>query len=222
MNFEDRLREAAAEANRIIMSDLPEPEDCVHEFSPKFERAVRRMTRRAETPVRYRLRQAACVAVALLSLVSAYLMVNTDAQARFFGWVKEQYEIWVHHFFEGEDTADTTLNIAYRPTWIPEGYTEKTVRSQASGVMIIYKNENDQSVRFHYTTDIKSRNLYINKDCMTELIVQVNGKDAQLYESLDSKIAPTIIWKNEDETVLFILTGHIESEMLVKMAESVM
>lgn len=57
MNFEDRLREAAAEANRIIMSDLPEPEDCVHEFSPKFERAVRRMTRRAETPVRYRLRR---------------------------------------------------------------------------------------------------------------------------------------------------------------------
>ena len=222
MNFEDRLREAAAEANRIIMSDLPEPEDCVHEFSPKFERAVRRMTRRAEMPVRYRLRQAACVAVALLSLVSAYLMVNTDAQARFFGWVKEQYEIWVHHFFEGEDTADTTLNIAYRPTWIPEGYTEETVLNQKSGVMIIYMNENDELLRFHYTTDFKSRNLYIKKDCMTESKIQVNGREAQLYLPNNNETAPIIIWKNEDQTVLFYITAYMNTEKLVKMAESVM
>ena len=53
MNFEDQLREAAAEANRIIMSNLPEPSECVHEFSPKFERQMARMTKRAETPARY-------------------------------------------------------------------------------------------------------------------------------------------------------------------------
>lgn len=221
MNFEDRLREAAAEANRIIMSDLPEPEDCVHEFSPKFERAVRRMTRRAETPVRYRLRQAACVAVALLSLVSAYLMVNTDAQARFFGWVKEQYEIWVHHFFEGEDTADTTLNIAYRPTWIPEGYTEKTVHSEKSGIMVIYKNVDNESIRFHYTTNFKIRHLFVDGEDLKELPIQVNGRDAQLYEPTENETAPIIVWSNEDDTILFYITAYMSAEELVKMAESV-
>lgn len=221
MNFEDRLREAAAEANRIIMSDLPEPEDCVHEFSPKFERAVRRMTRRAETPVRYRLRQAACVAVALLSLVSAYLMVNTDAQARFFGWVKEQYDILIHYIFEGGQSEGPIKPGHYRLSYLPEGYSERSVHVQQTGTTILYKNANGTSIRFHYTLNVDGHHLFVGGEIMSEQIVQINGKDAQFYEPIDTDVAPTIVWKNKEGNILFILSGYMELEELVKMAESV-
>lgn len=221
MTFEEQLCEAAFEAHRIIMSDMPEPEECFHEFSKKFERNIGRLTKRVDTPVKYRLQQAACIIVAFLSLVSVYFSVNTDAQARFFGWVKETYEVWIHHFFEGDNTDTPVQKSEYRPTWLPDGYKESAVHAQPAGMMIIYKNENDESIRFHFTTNLESRNLFIGGEHMTELTVQVNGRDAQIYESADDETAPVIVWRNEDDTVLFAITGYIEPEDLVKMAESV-
>lgn len=133
MTFEEELRAAAVEAHRIIMSNLPEPEDCVHEFSPKFEHKVRRLISRVDTPVRYHLQKAACIALVFLSIASVYLYVDTDAQAQFVGWAKENYEILLHHFFEGDSTDAPVQDFEYRPTWLPEDYTEESVRNQLSG-----------------------------------------------------------------------------------------
>lgn len=221
MTFEEKLQEAAVEAHRIMMSSLPEPEDCIHEFSPKFERKMRRLTRRVDTPVKYHLQRAACIALVFLSIASVYLYVDTDAQAQFFGWVKETYESWVHYFFESDDTDIPMQSYEYRPTWLPDGYTENSVRNQSTGVMVIYKNADDDSIRFHYTTSTESRNLFVDGENTIEVPVQVHGRDALLYEPTDDETAPMIIWKNEDETVLFLISGYIELEGLVKMAESV-
>lgn len=221
MNFEDQLREAAAEANRIIMSNLPEPEECVHEFSPKFERNIKRMTRRVETPVRYHLQWAACVVLMLATLVGTYVVAATDVGAQFRGWVKEQYETWVHHFFEGDNTEAPTQDFEYRPTWLPEGYQEYSLHTQPSGVMIIYKNDDGMSIRFHYTTNAESRNLYVDGDDLVEFPVQVNDRDAKIYESPDDETAPNIIWMSDDDSVLFIISGYVGHDELVKIAESV-
>ena len=221
MNFEDQLREAAAEANRIIMSNLPEPSECVHEFSPKFERQLARMTRRAETPVRYFLQRAACAALLLGLILGAGVVVSTDAGARFRGWVKEQYDILVHYVFEGASSEEPMERKDYRLSYLPEGYAESTIREELSGRMLIYKNADDMAIRFHYTTNIENRNLHVDVENLVETTVQIQGKDAQIYEPVDDNAGPIIVWKNEDETVLFYVTGCVSTEELVKMAESV-
>ncbi len=221
MNFEDQLREAAAEANRIIMSNLPEPSECVHEFSPKFERQLARMTRRAETPVRYCLQRAACAALLLGLILGAGVVVSTDAGARFRGWVKEQYETWTRYIFEGDSSKAPVERKDYQLSWLPEGYEESTVREELAGRMIVYKNEDDLPIRFHYTTNLENRDLLVDSENLAETMIQVCGRDAQLYEPIDDRTAPTIVWMSEDDNVLFIISGYIEAEGLVKMAESV-
>lgn len=153
--------------------------------------------------------------------MSAYLMVNTDAQARFFGWVKEQYDILIHYIFEGGQSEGPVETGHYRLSYLPEGYAEYSVHEQLTGTTIIYKNVNGTSIRFHYTTRIENRNLLVDGEILAESIVSVHGRDAQLYESTDDNTASIIAWKNEEETVLFILTGYLDIEELLKMAESV-
>ena len=197
MNFEDQLREAAAEANRIIMSNLPEPSECVHEFSPKFERQLARMTRRAETPARYYLQKVACTALVLGIVLGAGVVASTDAGARFRGWVKEQYETWIHYVFEGDSSKTPVERKDYRLSWLPEGYEESTVREELTGRTILYENADDMAIRFHYTTNLESRNLLVDSEDLVETTIQILGRNAQLYESTDDNIGSVMVWQKE-------------------------
>ena len=51
------LQDAARTCEKAILDDMPEPEDCPEEFSPAFERRMRRVIRRVDHPVRYWLAQ---------------------------------------------------------------------------------------------------------------------------------------------------------------------
>ena len=48
------LQQAAEELATAINESLPDPKECVFQFSPKFERKMKRLTRRANHPILYR------------------------------------------------------------------------------------------------------------------------------------------------------------------------
>ena len=61
-----------------------------HEFSASFEKKIRKLRKRADHPYFYKtLHKAAAVILAILISGSAWLAVDTEARAAFFGWVKE-------------------------------------------------------------------------------------------------------------------------------------
>ena len=67
MITEEMLRIAAAEADQAIRDSLPHPADCDHQFSPRFERKMKRVIRRGRHPVAYKfLHRAACLLVVVL------------------------------------------------------------------------------------------------------------------------------------------------------------
>ena len=66
---EERLREAAQEAGRIIANRYPDPEACQHTFSPEFEAKMERLLRRAARRERLVLAQRVARRVACLLLV---------------------------------------------------------------------------------------------------------------------------------------------------------
>ena len=83
MISEERLRQAAIVAGKAYTDSIPAPESFYHNFSPAFERKMRRVLRRGNHPVVYRVLQR--VAGLLLTIVvsgSILLSVNADKISR--------------------------------------------------------------------------------------------------------------------------------------------
>ena len=69
MISEEMLKKAAAEAEQAIRDSLPAPAACKHEFSPSFQRKMRRAFRKAKHPIIYKFPKyvASFVLVAILT-----------------------------------------------------------------------------------------------------------------------------------------------------------
>lgn len=100
---DEMLKQAAAELATAMNESLPDPEECVHQFSPEFEKKIKKLTRRANHPIIYRSFRS--VASVLLVIIIGFCFVSAasaEARATVFGWVKEQYQSLYEYFFEGE------------------------------------------------------------------------------------------------------------------------
>ena len=53
------------------------------------------------------------------------------------------------------------------------------------------------------------------------LELQINGKTAHFYRSLDGSITNDLIWVDENTTILFTLTGYLEQDVMLHIADSV-
>lgn len=107
MISEEMLKKAAAEAEQAIRDSLPAPAACKHEFSPSFQRKMRRAFRKAKHPIIYKFPKyvASFVLVAILTS-SIWLTVDAEVRAAFFAWVREQYETFIEYRFAGDTTQN--------------------------------------------------------------------------------------------------------------------
>lgn len=221
MFSEEELRHAAMEANKVIMSTLPEPEECTHEFSPKFERKFRKLVRKTDHPVQYRLRQTAWAALIMLVLFGAFQSLGEDVQAKITGWVYERYENFVHFFYTGSTGSAPVEDADYRPTWIPEGFEESEKYEFPTSKIITYQNGDGKWIRFRYSWDVRDADLFIRDKNMRSKDVKVNDMDAKVYWSVLNDREPFIVWTTPEKTVAFFISGDLTEEVFIKMAESV-
>ena len=102
MITDEMLRAAASEADQAILDSLPLLQECDHQFSPQFERKMKRVIRRGRHPGAYKfLRTAACFLVAVVLTGTTWLTVDAEARGAFFAWVRQQYETFVEYRFAG-------------------------------------------------------------------------------------------------------------------------
>lgn len=105
MITDERLRAAAEKSSDLYLCCMEEGYDAIppHEFSEPFERKIRKLKKRADHPYFYKMmHKVAVIILAVLIGGSAWLAVDTEARASFFGWVKEVYEeLFIYHFEDG-------------------------------------------------------------------------------------------------------------------------
>ena len=92
-----QLRKAAEKSGDLYLRYVEQDYNSTppHEFSASFEKKIRKLRKRADHPYFYKaLHKAAAVILAILISGSAWLAVDTEARAAFFGWVKEIYETY--------------------------------------------------------------------------------------------------------------------------------
>ncbi len=225
MISEERLRQAAGAAVLALADSLPAPEECRHEFSPGFERRMRKVLRRGNHPTVYRgLRRAACFLLALLLSGSVWLTVDTEAREAVFGWISERVEGAYHYFFHGDGTSQKQV-VRYALSEIPEGYREEDVYETDAYTEITYVET--ATGRYlslgwlHPSTETETPELFFLTGDMEREPAQVNGRAAEFYRDDTNNMANVIVWRDEKRDTLLYLSGYFDKGSLIDMAESV-
>lgn len=221
MISEEMLKKAAAEADQAIRDSLPAPSECEHEFSPSFQKKMRRTFRKAKHPVIYKLpKYAACFVLAVVLTSGTWLTVDAEARAAFFAWVREQYESFIEYRFIGHTDWEPG-NTQYELKSLPEGFYEVNRMDSNGNGDVVYQDAAGNMIQFSYSHGDDSVSFFVENMDSEVQIVCVNGRDAELYLSSDSKTANVLLWKSEDEQVLFCIAANLPGEAMIVLAESV-
>lgn len=219
MISDERLREAARQAEKNLLACLPEPEDCEATFSPEFERKMKKLVRRTDHPIRYWMQKAvACILLTILIGGGSVLAFSTEARAAFVGWIREVYETWFVYKYEGED-QEFPKDTEFQIMWLPDGFVEVTHSASEDQICTFFQDENSNSIMFLYTRSMESANLYIEEGEVETQTVQIGHLHADLYLDQRSGGANALVWS--DRGVLFSLYGNCSGDDLIKIAENV-
>ena len=224
MISEECLRLAAQEAGRAIAASLPEPEDCQAEFSPSFERKMKKLIWRADhRGLCLGLKRAACFFLALLLSGGVFLTVNAEARELVFGWISQRAEDAQHYFFRG-DVPTGNKSVHYYLSELPEEYSEWSVSNEINGWSSVYVNDAGEFLDFGYRRDTDKRasaDLFFTVDGMTKKTVHVNGVPAEYYQDDTGVSANLLVWINQEADTLFYISAYLDEEQLLELAESV-
>lgn len=216
------LREAAARTYERYVSDLLSDYDPEYrcEFSLNFEKKIKKLKRRAEHPVFYRsMRRIAIFILALLAAGMIWISVDPDARAAFVGWISEITGSYYKYHHEGK-TTDAINSADYRPSWIPDGYSEESVRSFNDKTTVRYKNNEGILLRFSYVNTQRESNWQFDISRGHTQSCHVGEYMATLFISNTDDVASSVMWIDSYDTALSV-TGFVSETDLIKIAESV-
>ena len=225
MISEERLRQAAGAAALALTDCLPAPEECQHEFSPGFDRRMRKVLRRGNHPTVYRgLRRVASFLLVLLLSGSIWLAVDTEAREAVFGWISERVEGAYHYFFHGDGTSQKQV-VVYALSKIPEGYRKEDVFEADNYTETTYV-ETGTGRRLslgwlHLSTETATPELFFLTGDMEQEQAQVNGRAAEFYRDDTGNMANAIVWRDEERDTLLYISGYFDKKFLIGLAQNV-
>ena len=220
MITDEMLAQAAAELADAINESLPNPSECTHQFSPRFEKKMKRLIRKSHHPIFYRtLRTVASIVLVILIGFGSTLAVSAEAREIVFGWVRQQYESFYEYFFEGDVTP--TEPAKYQPGWMPEGCEFVTSYEIPGGEVYVYTNERESLIQFTYTSDTDATKVFVEGVEYIKEDVLVNGFPGKIYSATNQTETNGIVWTNTDENTLFFVSGDFTEDVLIKIAESI-
>ncbi len=225
--FDALLRKALMEA---VMEDLGPVWDGELPADPQSPRQRRRMLRLLRDPFRVVRRRARPAwkrglrAAVCAVIISAALFVATVAavpQAR--AWVKELWSQWfetnTRYGFSGEVGRS---NIIWRPTYMPDGYTEMYADDCENDGQVQFISLTGQIIYFGYTPIQDGTSFNIdNVHADYSQIYLKDGRIADLYISNVDGKASYILWTDSDSSTAFRIMADLPSKELITIAESV-
>lgn len=221
MMDDTQLAQAAAQAAAMLNASLPNPQDCNHEFSPRFRRQMKHLLFRQQHPGLMRCVQSAAVLFLTLTvLFGSLLAVSSKAREFVSGWVKTQIETVYHFYYEGNPSQGDS-STEYVLGWMPDGYTLIDIFELPNEKWYTYANENSNwTLTFLYSADSSDADIFLlNADC-AEKEVTVNGMPATLYIPFNDD-SPAIVWDDRAKGMFFLITAQVTEDVLIKMAENI-
>ena len=222
MISEEMLKKAAAEADHAIRDSLPAPADCKHEFSPLFQRKMRRTFRKAKHPIIYKLpKYAACFVLAVALASGIWLTVDAEARAAFFAWVRAQYGTFVEYRFIGDSPQTDDQFKQYELTYLPEGFSEVNSMEADGNDVVVCQDISGNMILFSYSQGDDAISLFVESNSSEIQTVWIKNTEAEFYLSNDLDGANVLIWKSEKDNIVFCITANLSKSTMIELAESV-
>ena len=225
---DEMLYRHAAEARDIWLDTLPDDNEIPeHQFSDEFNKEMDRLitlSHKRKQPSKRLQRIAAMFAVIIIG-ASSFIGVNAEARAAFVGWIKELTDDYLIYRYEEEPVSDAgpasnVDSLEYLPTWIPEGYSKSFVNDKTNRTVVAYSNDAGELIRLSYIYNSGETDWFISTENTVKKSATVNGNKADLFISTDPDTSGGVIWVDQSNTV-FMLTGFLDVDDLLKMAESI-
>jgi len=218
---EEKLTQAAARAAELLNESLPKPEDCIHEFSPRFRRRMQRLMFRQKHPTLMRgLQSAAVLFLTITVLFGTLFATNTDANEFASGWTRIKIgPVSVYTFFGEAYTGEIPR---FYLGWVPDGYTWESVREDESGTVFTYKDPDGRQAFFNFIVPtLDSYWVYPQLSEYREEEVFINGIPGTLRISSNAEHITQITWIDTERNIMFNLSAYADTQTLIQMAESV-
>ena len=193
--------------------------DAMSELNERYVMEAATYQRKIKSQTQIWLSRVACFFLVFLLTGSAILTFSVEARAAFFGWVREQYEVFYEYFFEGE--AAVTDPEKYELGWVPEGCIFVTSYETAGGETYIFTDEYDTLISFSYTSKPDNETLYVDGVGYAEKQVTIDGNPGTFYISHDEAHTDGIVWTDTATNTLFSISGHFDEDTLIRIAENV-
>ncbi len=210
--------EAAALTRDAMLAAVSEPAEYAlsGEFEHKIE-ALRSEQKRKEQRRAIRKRLAAAV-IALFMTGSMVLALNTQVRAEVFTWVKQVYETHTMYWF-GMEKQDTLPH--FELTYIPEGFTVLKDESTSSSRTVIYEKGEEYFGFIYHLIQEGSQLLIDYRDAEYSTIeIKVNDCEGHFYWSDDPTESKNLVWIDEVNGVIFIISAYFEQDVILHIAES--
>ena len=220
MITDEMLRQAAEEAALSINESLPAPEECHHDFSPKFEKKLRKLEKKVKHPVFYQAMKAAACFLLVVSIgFTSVLAFSPEVRAAVFGWFRSVYESFYEYEFEGDPSGIESAE--YQLQWLPDGYTLTSRETIAGNTDAWYENDAGKQILFSYTGATNDTGLYIDAGEGIHHTADINGNPADIYLDKDLNGRHVIVWIDAKTETLLFINGWLSEDELIQMAESV-
>lgn len=216
--MDDLFRQAANEYLNALTSSLPQPEDCPHSFSKRFEKKMRHLIAQTTHPARTAMLRAVASFAAILLLFGSILAIDADARKAFFGWIEKNFGTYIS--FSASGKIHNTEQAMYSLGWVPEEYRFEESYDETDSQVILYVNKDGDYLRFMYSHTNSNSNIYLFfLDGYNTKDVSINGIAGKLYLPHDETDGAELVWQNTDGT-LFELSGKCDESILIRIAEN--
>lgn len=226
MLTDEKLREAAAEVDRFLLSAVPEEDEEPHVFSWRFERKMKKIANRAEKPAGHQiLRTAVAAAMVTVSLCAALLTVSPQVRAAVADWIEPPSNVFTDRYaiyYNGKDghvLSEDAADYEYRLTGIPDGFYEFKVIDFAGEKTCFYTN-GEVNMWFSYRVSEHGK-AYLDVQGYIQDTAIVNGVPADVYICGDNTDGSVIVWWDSDTGALLHICALADKEELVQLAETV-
>lgn len=221
MITDEMLRSSAARSSELFAHTIASDYNPVQQYEPSdlFEKKIRKLFHRAKHPYFYKaIQRIASIFLAAILIGSMYLAIDTEARAKFLGWVKEIYAHYLVYHYEGD--AVNVANISYHPTWLPDGYTKVYENESKTTSIIIYADDMERMLKLYYAHNSSEIDWFVDMSHCEVTSTTISNVSAELLIASDSSTASSIIWVDENHTV-FYLSAFLSEDDLIKVAESI-